>query len=84
MSGDELNTLLDGLPEGSREQLRSNRGALEGLIRGRLAEMALLEQAEAQGWQERPDIQQMTDAAVEQIVLRTYLQSVSEVPDDYP
>ncbi|MGA4475702.1 peptidylprolyl isomerase [Ectopseudomonas chengduensis] len=84
LSGDELNTLLDGLPEGSREQLRSNRGALEGLIRGRLAEMALLEQAEAQGWQERPDIQQMTDAAVEQIVLRTYLQSVSEVPDDYP
>ncbi len=84
LSSTELNGLLSTLPAESREQLRSNRGALEGWIRARLAEKALLQQADAQGWQERPEIQQMTRAATEQILLRTYLQSVSQLPADYP
>ncbi|WP_431484378.1 peptidylprolyl isomerase [Pseudomonas solani] len=80
----ELQALLDGLPAASREQLHADRGALEGWIRGRLAEKALLQQAQAQGWEERPEIQRMTRAATEQILLRTYLESVSQVPADYP
>lgn len=80
----ELQAVLDGLPAASREQLRADRGALEGWIRGRLAEKALLQQAQAQGWEERPEIQRMTRAATEQILLRTYLESVSQVPADYP
>ncbi|WP_350446202.1 peptidylprolyl isomerase [Pseudomonas solani] len=80
----ELQAVLDGLPAASREQLRADRGALEGWIRGRLAEKALLQQAQAQGWEERPEIQLMTRAATEQILLRTYLESVSQVPADYP
>ncbi|MDZ4194609.1 MAG: peptidylprolyl isomerase [Pseudomonas sp.] len=84
LSSTELSTMLSGVPEATRAQLMSNRSAMESWIRGRLAEMALLEQANAQGWQDRPEIQQMTHAATEQILLRTYLQSVSEVPIDYP
>ncbi|WP_334597760.1 peptidylprolyl isomerase [Pseudomonas alvandae] len=84
LSSAELNAVLSSLTPQVREQLRGNRGALEGWIRARLAEKALLQQADAQGWQERPDIQQMTRAATEQILLRTYLQSVSQVPADYP
>jgi len=84
LSSAELNAMLGDLPEDARVQLRNNRGALEGWIRGRLAEMALLEQADAQGWRERPEIARMTRAATEQILLRTYLQSVSQVPAEYP
>jgi peptidylprolyl isomerase len=84
LSSAELNAVLSSLTPQVREQLRGNRGALEGWIRARLAEKVLLQQADAQGWQERPDIQQMTRAATEQILLRTYLQSVSQVPADYP
>jgi peptidylprolyl isomerase len=84
LSSAELNAMLATLAPPAREQLQGNRGALEGWIRGRLAEKALLQQADAQGWQERPEIQQMTRAATEQIMLRTYLQSVSQVPADYP
>jgi len=84
LSSAELNAVLSSLTPQVREQLRGNRGALEGWIRARLAEKALLQQADAQGWQERADIQQMTRAATEQILLRTYLQSVSQVPADYP
>lgn len=81
---DELKALLATLPTEAREQLRANRGALESWIRSRLAEKAVLEQADAQGWRQRPEVERQTRAATEQIVFRDYLQSVSQVPTDYP
>lgn len=80
----ELKTVLAGLPAESREQLRGNRGALETWIRSRLAQKAVLEQADAQGWRQRPEVEQQTRAATEQIVFRDYMLSVSQVPADYP
>lgn len=81
---EELKALLATLPAEAREQLRANRGALESWIRSRLAEKAVLEQADAQGWRQRPEVERQTRAATEQIVFRDYLQSVSQVPTDYP
>jgi len=80
----ELQALLGTLPPASAEQLRGNREALERWIRTRLAEKAVLEQADAQGWAQRPDVVRQTRAASEQIVFRDYLRSVSTVPADYP
>ena len=80
----ELKALFAQLPEDARTSLRGDRPALEAWIRARLAEKALYQQAEAQGWLQRPDIQAQTRAATEQIVLRDYLESVSKVSDDYP
>lgn len=84
VSPDELQALLAAVPPQTREQLRGNREALERWIRSRLAEKAVLEQADAQGWAQRPDVLRQTRAATEQIVFRDYLQSVSQVPADYP
>ncbi|SDZ48460.1 peptidylprolyl isomerase [Pseudomonas sp. NFIX28] len=80
----ELKALFAALPEQAREQLRGNRPALESWIRTRLAEKAVLEQADAQGWRQRPDVALQTRVATEQIVFRDYLRSVSQVPDGYP
>lgn len=80
----ELKSVLASLPAESREQLRGNRGALETWIRSRLAQKAVLEQADAQGWRQRPQVEQQTRAAAEQIVFRDYMLSVSQVPADYP
>ena len=80
----ELKDLLATVTPQVREQLRGDRGALESWIRSRLAEKAVLEQADAQGWRQRPEVEQQTRAATEQIVFRDYLQSVSQVPADYP
>ncbi|WP_339419790.1 MULTISPECIES: peptidylprolyl isomerase [unclassified Pseudomonas] len=80
----ELKSVLASLPAESREQLRGNRGALETWIRSRLAQKAVLEQADAQGWRQRPEVEQQTRAATEQIVFRDYMLSVSQVPADYP
>jgi peptidylprolyl isomerase len=84
VDSDELKALLASLPAESRDQLRGNRATLESWIRSRLAEKAVLEQADAQGWRQRPDVEEQTRAATEQIVFRNYLQSVSQVPADYP
>ncbi|WP_372822727.1 peptidylprolyl isomerase [Pseudomonas parafulva] len=84
VGSDELKTLLAQLPEPTREHLRGDRPALEAWIRARLAEKALYRQAEAKGWPQRPDVEAQTRAVSEQIVLRDYLASVTQVPDDYP
>lgn len=84
VAAEELKSLFAGLPEVSREELRGNRPALEAWIRSRLAQKAVLEQADAQGWRQRPEVELQTRAATEQIVFRDYLQSVSQVPADYP
>jgi len=84
VGSDELKALLALLPEDARNQLRNDRPALEAWIRARLAEKALYQQAQTQGWPQRPEILTQTRAATEQIVLRDYLSSVSKVPDDYP
>jgi peptidylprolyl isomerase len=84
VSPEELQALLATVPAQTREQLRGNREALERWIRSRLAEKAVLEQADAQGWAQRPDVARQTRAATEQIVFRDYLRSVSQVPTEYP
>ncbi len=84
VSPEELQALLATVPAQTREQLRGNREALERWIRSRLAEKAVLEQADAQGWAQRPDVALQTRAATEQIVFRDYLRSVSQVPAEYP
>ncbi|MED7666290.1 peptidylprolyl isomerase [Pseudomonas moraviensis subsp. stanleyae] len=84
VSPEELQALLATVPAQTREQLRGNREALERWIRSRLAEKAVLDQADAQGWAQRPDVARQTRAATEQIVFRDYLRSVSQVPAEYP
>lgn len=84
VDADELKALFAQLPVQARQQLRNDRPALETWIRARLAEKALYQQAEAKGWSKRPDVEAQTRAATEQIVLRSYLNSVTEVPKDFP
>ncbi|WP_022963315.1 peptidylprolyl isomerase [Halopseudomonas pelagia] len=84
IEADELQALLAGLPQGSADRLGQNRTAIDDWLRSRLAEKKLLSEAVAQGWDQREEIQQMARSATEQIVLRTYLDSVSQVPEDYP
>ncbi|WP_434674424.1 peptidylprolyl isomerase [Pseudomonas sp. R1-15] len=84
VSPEELKALLAALAPEVRQQMRGNRAALEGWIRARLAEKAVLEQADAQGWRQRPEVERQMRAATEQIVFRDYLQSVSQVPAGYP
>ena len=67
-----------------RAQPQDNRAGLDQWLRARLAEKALIEQARVQGWQDKPEVKRAFQAAQEQILMQSYLESVSRAPDDYP
>ncbi|RTQ34870.1 peptidylprolyl isomerase [Variovorax gossypii] len=85
---DEVEKLLQALPEGERAAVRADRATLDGWLRDRLLGEAVLRDARAKGWSERPEVKAQVDAAAREIAARivstSYLESVSRVPADYP
>jgi peptidylprolyl isomerase len=81
---DEVDQMIRSLPPAERDRLKANRPALEAWVRNRLAQKALVAQAQAQGWQQKPQVKALIDEATQEMVFRTYLQSVSQVPANYP
>ncbi len=84
VDAEELKALLAQVQPQVRQQLQENRAALDDWLRVRLTEKALLEQAGAQQWEQRPEVRQAIDEASRQIILRSYMASVSKVPEGYP
>lgn len=84
VSKDELQRFLQALPAPQRDAMRKDRVALEQWLRTRLAEKAVIEQAKTQDWGDKPDVRQVIEEAQNQVILRSYLQSVSTPAADYP
>jgi peptidylprolyl isomerase len=80
----EVDQMIRSLPPAERDQIKANRPAVEAWVRNRLAQKALIAQAQAKGWAQRPEVKALADEADREIVFRTYLQSVSQVPANYP
>ncbi len=80
----DIEDVLRGLTIEQRTQLQADRASLDQWLRARLAEKALIAQAGNQGWASRPEIRRALELTRDQVVLRTYLDSVSEPPADYP
>lgn len=80
----EVQAMLNALAPQARAQVKANRTLLDNMVRGRLAEKALLQQAQSQNWAQRPEVKAQIEAATREIVFRSYLASVSAVPADYP
>lgn len=84
VSAEDLEQVLSSVPPAQRQQLTANRATLEQVVRSRLAEKALIVEARNQAWADKPEVQRAVKLAEEQIVLRSYLDSVSAPPDSYP
>lgn len=84
----EVERLLKGMPEAERKALKDNRAALDNWLRQRLASEALLREARAKGWAERPEVKARIDAAVDEITQRivatSYLESLAQLPAGFP
>ncbi|SDS19417.1 Parvulin-like peptidyl-prolyl isomerase [Halopseudomonas litoralis] len=79
-----VNDWLATLPAGMRSALQQNRDPLDQWLRNQLTEKALFAEAQAQEWSERPEIARAIELATREIVLRSYLDSVSQPAEDYP
>jgi peptidylprolyl isomerase len=85
---DEVERLLQALPEAERTAAKADRASLDAWLRQRLVSEALLREARAKGWADRPEVKAQIDAAVREVTARivssSYLDSVSQVPAGFP
>jgi len=81
---DELETFLRSLDAPTRQRLAADRTMLEQLIQSRLAQKAVLAEAESKGWSKKPEVAAMARDASQQVVVRSFLESVSRAPQSYP
>lgn len=84
IDADTVGNWLASMPTEVRDALRSNRAPLEQWLRSQLAERALFAEATAQEWQQRPEVARAIEQATREIVLRSYMNSVSQPPEDFP
>jgi peptidylprolyl isomerase len=83
LTAEDVAQLAKGQPQ-LKPQILASDTALQDMVKQELIRRELLEEAGARGWDKRPDITRAVEVLREQVVLRTYLDSVSEVPKDYP
>ena len=85
---DEVEKLLQALPDNERAAVKTDRATLDGWLRQRLLSEAVLRDARTKGWADRPDVKAKIDAATREITARivstSYLESVSQVPAEFP
>lgn len=84
VSHEEIRQWLAALPPEWRTAVKDKPEVREQWLREHLAEKALTAEARGKHWDQRPEVVSAVQAATEQIVLRSYLDSVSQVPPAYP
>ena len=80
----EVTALLKPLDPSVRQTLVADPAKLDQVVRSRLAVQAVLAEANAKGWEKQPQVQAMLDETKREVILRSYLASVSTPPADYP
>jgi peptidylprolyl isomerase len=85
---DEVEKLLQTLPEAERAAVKADRTALDNWLRQRLLSEAVLRDARAKGWADRPEVKARIDAAAREVTARivsaSYIEAMSQVPAGFP
>lgn len=80
----DIAALLQSAGAEARTRLAADPAALDQLVRGTLAQKALLADAKSKGWDKQADVQAAIEQARRDIIARSYLASVNAPPADYP
>ncbi len=76
--------LFQSLSPESRARLSADNATRDQLVRSLLARKAALAQAESKGWEKQPQVQAAIERARQDIVLQSFLSSMSVPPADFP
>jgi peptidylprolyl isomerase len=79
-----LRTFVGTLDPAVRKRAASDPALMAQLVRAELARMAVLKAAQAQKWDQRPEVIQQIQRVRDEAVTSNYLMSVSAPPADYP
>lgn len=80
----EVAALVKSLSPDNRARLLADPGQLEQIVRGRLADKAILAEAQAKGWDKQAQVKAMLEQMQREAIVRGYLASVSAPAADYP
>ena len=84
MTQADVTTLLDGLDAQTRARVLAQPNGLTDLVRARLTTEALLAEANSRNWAANPDVARQIQQARDNVVLQSYLASVSKPDPSYP
>ena len=84
VNSDELRAYLDTLGAQDRAAIAKDPALLSQLVRAYLARQAVLKEAQAKKWDQRPEVKAQLDRARNQALTELYLQSVSKPPETFP
>ena len=84
ITANQARALIAAADPDTRQHLKSDPAAITNLVRDTLLQHAILEEAEATHWDQRPEIAALLRRAREQVLLQTYLAGHAQVPAAYP
>jgi parvulin-like peptidyl-prolyl isomerase len=79
-----LRTFVRTLDPAVRKQALGDPALMAKLVRAELARMAVLKEAEARKWEQRPEVVLEIQRVRDEAITSSYLMSVSAPPADYP
>ena len=80
----DIRNFIDRMDPEARRQALANPKLMLQLIQAEVARKAVLNEAIARKWQLKPAVTKQIDAARDAILLKTYLASVTDLPQSYP
>ena len=80
----DLKDFVQTLDPQTRQQALANPQVMNQLVQLQIVRKALLDEALAKKWQQRPDIAKEANAARDAVILKTYLTSAVSLPASYP
>ncbi|MGF6304853.1 peptidylprolyl isomerase [Paraburkholderia sp. WC7.3d] len=80
----DIEALIKPLSPDNRLRLAAEPATLDQMVRAQLADKSVLAEAKVKGWDRQPQVQAAIENAQREIIVRSYLASVSAPPADYP
>ena len=84
VDGDDVRTILAGLPETERNALAQDQAALERVVRAELLRRTILQQARDAGFDKEVAVVEQLDRARDDALMRAWIFKQSTVATDYP
>lgn len=81
---EEISTMLGNLGPDARTRLAADPSRLDQLVRLRLAQKVVYDEAKSKGWDKQADVKRAVERAQQDTVANTYLSSISRPAADYP
>lgn len=80
----EMREFIRALAPNLRQQAEKDPQVLNRLVRAKLEQLAVLNEARDKKWEQRPEVMRQIDAARNQVLFTSYIESVARPPDSFP